>query len=90
MGPLIGRLVVGERVIYRRIVAVFDDPAPGRPRTGNFEVLEGTVPFLSTSSPYRLVLDDGQSQDVYITGTRPGARADVAAFTFRLSARGGG
>ena len=67
MGCLTGRLVVGERVIYRRLVAVFDDPTPGRPRTGYFEVLEGMAPFLSTVSPYRLALDDGRSQEVYIT-----------------------
>jgi hypothetical protein len=89
MGRLTGRLVVGERVIYRRIVAVFDDPAPGRPRTGYFEVLEGMVPFLSTVRPYRLALDDGRSEEVYITGTWPGATADVTAFAFRLSTRGG-
>ncbi len=90
MGRLTGRLVLGERVIYRRIVAVFDDPAPGHPRTGSFEVLEGMAPFLSTVNPYRLALDDGRSEEVYITGTRPGATADATAFVFRLSTKGGG
>jgi hypothetical protein len=90
MGRLTGRLVIGERVVYRRLVAVFDDPTPGRARTGYFEVLEGMAPFLSTVHPYRLTLDDGRSEDVYITGTRPGATAEVTAFAFRLSTRGGG
>lgn len=83
MQHLLGQLIAGDRVVFRRIAAVFDAPIPGRSRTGHFEVQEGSTPFLSTTRAYRIALDDGQSEEVHVTGTWPGAAAGVAAFTFR-------
>jgi hypothetical protein len=85
MGRVPGRLVIGERVVYRRIVAAFDDPAVSLERTGFFEVVEGMAAFLSTVHPYRLALDGGRREEVYISGARPSGSGDVTDFGFRLS-----
>ncbi len=88
MQRLSGQLIAGERVVFRKINAVLEEPIPGRSRTGYFEVQEGSAPFLSTTRTYRITLDDGQSEEIHVTGTWPGAPAGVAAFTFRVCREG--
>ena len=88
MQRLSGQLNAGERVVFRSTDAVFEEPIPGRPRTGHFEVLEGSVPFLSIVRTYRIALEDGHSEEIHVTGIWAGAEASLAAFAFRAGGEG--
>lgn len=78
-----GNLLDGERVLFRRVSGVFEEEDRQGVRSGRLEAHEGTTTMLRTSRPYRLALDDGRSEEIYVTDLRQSGTAGVAVLAFK-------
>jgi hypothetical protein len=81
-----GKLCDGERVLFGRVSVAFEGRDERGNRLGRLEVHEGSAPFLVISRPYRLALDDGRTEEVFITGLRQSGLAGIIILTMRTSA----
>jgi hypothetical protein len=78
-----GKLLIGERVLFRRVSGVYEEDDGRGVRSGHLEVHEGSTPMLMTNRPYHLALDDGRNEEIYITGLRQSGTAGVTMLAFR-------
>ena len=80
-----GKLLDGERVLFRRVSGVYEEDDGQGVRCGRLEVHEGSAPMLATRRPYRLVRDDGRSEEIFITGLRQSGTAGILMLAFRAA-----
>jgi hypothetical protein len=80
-----GKLLDGERVLFGRVSGVFEEEDGRGVRSGHLEVHDGPALMLVTSRPYRLVRDDGRSEEIFITGLRQSGTAGITRLVFRAS-----
>jgi len=78
-----GKLLIGERVLFKRVSGVYEEDDGRGVRSGHLEVHEGSTPMLMTNRPYHLALDDGRNEEIYITGLRQSGTAGVTMLAFR-------
>jgi hypothetical protein len=64
------------------VSVVFDDGGPRGSRIGHLEVHEGRAPMLATNRPYRLALENGRAEEIYITGLCQGKTDGVTTLAF--------
>ena len=69
-----GKLLDGERVLFRRVSGEYEEDDGQGVRCGRLEVHEGSAPMLATRRLYRLVRDDGRSEEIFITGLHRAGR----------------
>jgi hypothetical protein len=78
-----GKLLDGERVVFRRVSGVYEEEDERGVRCGHLEVHDGPALMLGTDRPYRLVRDDGRAGEIFITGLRQSGTAGITRLAFR-------
>jgi hypothetical protein len=79
-----GKLLDGERLLFGPVSGVFEEETHRGARFGLLEVHEGSAPLLATHRPYRLILDDGRAEEIFITGLRQSGTAGVTTLAFQV------
>jgi hypothetical protein len=80
-----GKLLDGEHILFGRVSGQFEAGDHRGVRIGRLEVDEAGPPVLATNRPYRLALDDGRAEAIYLTGLCPHDPAGPPVLAFRVS-----
>ncbi len=80
-----GKLLDGERILFERVSGQFEPGDHRGDRVGRLEVDAAGPPVLATDRPYRLALDDGRDEAIYLTGICPHDPAGPPVLAFRVS-----